>query len=245
MKAVQVVAPGEAIFIDVPAPELQPGHAIVRPLKLSLCGSDIRMLHYAPPESYPFPPGTTGHEMVGVVEQADDPGGAIQPGQLTLTLAPGHRAMCEYYLAAFEHVLPLPEGQPLEHLLQAQQLGTVLYACKRLPNLLGKDVAVIGQGSAGLWFDYQLRRMGARRVIAIDLEPYRLDVATSFGATDTLYNGSTDPVQAIEQMTQGKMVDLVVEAAGEIDCRCRAGDGSIENRSRRRVKLSNGTPRRL
>ena len=217
MRAVQVVAPGEAIFVDVPAPELQAEHAIIRPLKLSLCGSDIRMLYHSAPECYPFPPGTTGHEMVGVVEEVDDPQGRIRPGDLTLTLAPGHRAMCEYYLAPLEHVLPLSSGRPLEHLLQAQQLGTVLYACQRLPNIIGKDVAVIGQGSAGLWFNFQLRRMGARRVIAIDLEEHRLQAAASFGATDTLHSLGSDPIEGVQEMTKGKMVDLVVEAAGEVE----------------------------
>ncbi len=217
MKAVQVVERGKAVFVDVPKPKLSPGHAVVRPMKLSLCGSDVRMLHYAAEESYPFPPGTTGHEMVGVVEQIDDPTGAIKPGDLTLTLAPGHRAMSEYYLAPLEHVLPLPEGKPLDHLLQAQQLGTVIYACQRLPNVIGKTVAVIGQGSAGLWFDFQLRRMGAKRVIAIDLEEFRLSPAKSFGATHTVHNGSLEPLVAIQEINDGELVDLVIEAAGEVD----------------------------
>lgn len=217
MKAVQVVSPGKAEFVNVSAPEPKPGCAIVRPLKLSLCGSDIRMLCYAAPEAYPFPPGTTGHEMVGRIEEVDPPKGRMRPGDLVLVLAPGHTAMCEYFQAPLEHVLPLPAGLPLDHLLQAQQLGTVLYACRRLPNLIGKDVAVIGQGSAGLWFDFQLRRMGARRVIGIDLESNRLDIAGSFGATDTIHKVSSNALEALTEMTEGKLVDLVVEAAGELD----------------------------
>jgi threonine dehydrogenase-like Zn-dependent dehydrogenase len=153
--------------------------------------------------------------MVGVVEEVDDPTGQIHPGDLTLTLAPGHGAMCEYFLAPLEHVIPLPTGKPLEHLLQAQQLGTVIYASRRLPNIIGKDVAVIGQGSAGLWFDFQLRRMGARRVMAIDLEPYRLAVADAFGATHTVHNASRDALEAVTELTNGQLADLVVEAAGE------------------------------
>jgi L-iditol 2-dehydrogenase len=112
----------------------------------------------------------------------------------------------------------LPPDKPIEHLLQAQQLGTVIFACKYLPNLIGKDVAVIGQGSAGLWFNYMARRMGAKRVIGIDLQAHRLAVAGRYGATDTLHNadlGIETTTEALAQATDGQLADVVIEAAGE------------------------------
>jgi L-iditol 2-dehydrogenase len=217
MRAVQVMAPGQAEFIQMPRPTLRPGYALVRTRRLSLCGSDIKWLYHHPPEKYPLAPGTTGHEMVGVVEAVDAPDSALKPGDVALTLAPDHRAMAEYYLAPVSDVLVLPPGKPIEHLLQAQQLGTVIYACKWLPNLVGKDVAVIGQGSAGLYFDFMLRRMGARRVIALDVQDFRLKASPLYGATHTVHNAVTDPVQAVADITGGRMVDVVVEAAGEVD----------------------------
>ena len=100
MKAVQVVARGKAGFVDVPVPKLRPGYVLVRTRRLSLCGSDIRMLHYAPQDAYPFPPGTTGHEMVGVVEDIDSLESALQVGDGVLALAPNHQAMAEYFASA-------------------------------------------------------------------------------------------------------------------------------------------------
>lgn len=217
MRAVQVVARGKAEFVEMPKPELKPGHALVRTRQLSLCGSDIRYLHYAPPEAYPYPPGTTGHEMVGVVEAVDAPGSGVKVGDVALTLVTDHRAMAEYYLAPVEHVLVLPPGKPVEQLLQAQQLGTVIYACKFLPNVVGKDVAVIGQGSAGLYFDFMLRRMGARRVIALDLQDFRLKAGQLYGATHTIHNVDLDPATAVANITGGTLADVVIEAAGEIE----------------------------
>jgi len=217
MKAVQVVSRGKIDFIEMPKPEVKPGHVLVRSSLLSLCGSDVYMLHYAAEESYPFPPGTTGHEMVGTVEAVGADVSGIQVGDQVLALAPGHRAMSEYYLAPLEHVIRLPSNRPLEQLLQAQQLGTVIYACKRLPNLIGKNIVVIGQGSAGLWYNFQLRRMGARRVVAIDLEEYRLKLSKQFGATHTIHNAAVDPVEAIRTIFDGELADVVVEAAGEAD----------------------------
>ena len=217
MKAVQVVSRGRAEFVDVAKPDVRPGHVLVRTTRLALCGSDIRMLHYAAESSYPFPPGTTGHEMVGIVEAIDCAASEIQVGDRVLALAPGHCAMAEFYLAPIEHVLPLPGEVPTEHLLQAQQLGTVLFACQRLPHVIGRNVVVIGQGSAGLWFDFQLRRMGARRVIALDLEPCRLARSQSFGATHIIENREVEAAAAIREINDGQLADIVIEAAGEID----------------------------
>jgi threonine dehydrogenase-like Zn-dependent dehydrogenase len=216
MKAVQVVARGKAKFVEAPVPAVKPGHVLVRTRRLSLCGSDIQMLHYAADSAYPFPPGTTGHEMVGFVEELDAPGSSLQVGDAVLALAPGHRAMAEYYLAPVEHVIPLPNGMRLELLLQAQQFGTVLFACQRLPNVIAKTIVVIGQGSAGLFYDYQLRRMGAKQVIAMDIDARRLERSKIFLATHTVHNTTVDPVSAVRQITGGELADIVVEAAGEV-----------------------------
>lgn len=217
MKAAQVVARGKVQFVEVPKPELRPGYALVRTRLLSLCGSDIRMLHYAPDAAYPFPPGTTGHEMVGVVEAIDAPNCGLTVGDQVLALAPTHQAMAEYFLAPIEHVLPLPSARPIEQLLQAQQLGTVLFACQRLPNLIGKTAAIIGQGSAGLFFNHHLRAMGARRVVALDIDPSRLQRSAAFGATHVVQNDGRDAAAAVQQHNDGELVDLVIEAAGEVD----------------------------
>ena len=150
MKSVQVVARGRAEFVEVPKPDIESGHVLIRTSYLSLCGSDIQMLHYAADNAYPFPAGTSGHEMVGTIEAVGDADSKFSVGDRVLSLAPGHGAMCEYYLAPYEHLVPLPDGKSMEVLLQSQQLGTVLYASKRLPNLVGKNVVVVGQGSAGL-----------------------------------------------------------------------------------------------
>jgi threonine dehydrogenase-like Zn-dependent dehydrogenase len=215
MQAMQCIAAGEPRFIETPKPELKPGHALVKTLLVSLCGSDVHMVYYEPAERYPFPPGTSGHEMIGVVEAVDAPGWNLAAGDVALTLAPYHQAMAEYYLAPAEHVLVLPKGKPLDHMLMAQQLGTVIFASQRLPNIIGKRVAVIGLGSAGLFFCAMCRRLGAERVIAMDIMQHRVAVAPGFGATHAFNNATIDPVKAVAELTDGKLADVVIEAAGE------------------------------
>lgn len=215
MRAAQVVAPGKIEFVEIPRPPLQPGHVIVRPRYLSLCGSDVHMVYYSHPHEYPFAVGSSGHEMVGVVEAVDAPGSGIQVGDWALTLSPPQLAMTECFLAPAEHVFVLPPQKAPQLMLQAQQLGTVIYSCKRLPNVLGKTVAVIGQGSAGLYFDFMLRRMGASQVIGIDHKVARVATAKLFGATHTVHNAEIDALTAVAEITNGELADVVVEAAGE------------------------------
>lgn len=239
MKSVQVTGRGRAEIVTQSKPKLKPGYALVRTSHVSLCGSDIRMLYHCDESLYPFPPGTTGHEMVGVVEEVTDASLPFGVGDRVLALAPDHRAMCEYYLAPIDLILPLPNGIPIEVLLQAQQFGTVLYAAKLLPNVIGKSVVVIGQGSAGLWFNFVLRRMGASRVIAVEQDSARLGLCSQFGATHTILNSPVDPrepqradgsgggmhapeakcpaAEQLKEILSGELADIVIEAAGEQD----------------------------
>ncbi len=217
MRAALIPARGQAIVVDAPMPELKPGHALIRTRCLSLCGSDIHMLDYGSPESYPSPVGASGHEMVGIVEAIDAPGSGIKVGDVALVLAPDQYAMAEYYVASVGHIFKLPTRRSEEEYLQAQQLGTVIYASKKLPNIAGKNVAVIGQGSAGLWWTFLLRRMGARRVIAIDLQEHRLAMSPRYGATHTIHNATVDPQSELRKILNGDLPDLVVEAAGELE----------------------------
>jgi L-iditol 2-dehydrogenase len=217
MRAVQCVAPGEVRFVEAPRPELQPGHALIRTLLLALCGSDVHMVYYAPPDEYPFAAGTSGHEMIGMIEAMDAPGSALKLGDVALVLAPPQTAMAEYYLAPVDDVLVLPTGKSLEQLLMSQQLGTVIFALKRLPGLLGKEVAIIGQGSAGLFFDAMCRRLGAEKVIGLDIIGARVAVGSKFGATHTVDNAQEDALKAVKRITGGRLADVVIEAAGEVE----------------------------
>ena len=214
MDALQVVARGKAEFIRTTLPELIEGHAIVQPRHVTLCGSDVWMLSHAPDAAYPFPPGTTGHEVIAEIMELGPGLEGHEVGDFVLAIAPDHRAMAERYLTPQQNLLKLPAGKTREELLMAQQLGTVLYACKQLPSVIGKTVAVVGQGTAGLWFDFVLQRLRAAKVIALDPKSNRLQLAQQYGATDIINIREADPVEQILGINDEKLVDIVVEAAG-------------------------------
>jgi S-(hydroxymethyl)mycothiol dehydrogenase len=78
----------------------------------------------------------------------------------------------------------------------------------------GDSVAVFGCGGVGCAAIAGARLAGARTVIAIDLDQRKLEVARTFGATHTIDASSTDPVEAVRELTEGNGADVCIEAVG-------------------------------
>ncbi len=78
----------------------------------------------------------------------------------------------------------------------------------------GDSVAVFGCGGVGDAAIAGARLAGAAMVIAVDLDPRKLDAAREFGATHVVDASSTDPVEAIRALTDGNGADVVIEAVG-------------------------------
>ncbi|MBU7600046.1 S-(hydroxymethyl)mycothiol dehydrogenase [Streptomyces sp. P38-E01] len=78
----------------------------------------------------------------------------------------------------------------------------------------GDSVAVIGCGGVGDAAVAGARLAGAARIIAVDVDPRKLETARTFGATHTVDATATDPVEAIREATGGFGADVVIEAVG-------------------------------
>ncbi|HET8971313.1 MAG TPA: S-(hydroxymethyl)mycothiol dehydrogenase [Candidatus Nanopelagicales bacterium] len=78
----------------------------------------------------------------------------------------------------------------------------------------GDSVAVIGCGGVGDAAIAGARLAGARKIIAVDIDDRKLAKAKEFGATDTINSRQTDPVKAIQDLTEGNGADVVIEAIG-------------------------------
>ncbi|MCD9624621.1 S-(hydroxymethyl)mycothiol dehydrogenase [Rhabdothermincola salaria] len=90
-------------------------------------------------------------------------------------------------------------------------LGAALFTGEVGP---GDSVAVFGCGGVGDAAVAGARLAGATTVIAVDLDPGKLELARSFGATHTVDASSTDPVEAIRALTDGNGADVCIEAVG-------------------------------
>jgi S-(hydroxymethyl)mycothiol dehydrogenase len=78
----------------------------------------------------------------------------------------------------------------------------------------GDSVAVIGCGGVGNAAIAAAALVGARLVIAVDIDPRKLERAQRFGATHIVDASERDPVEAIRSLTEGNGADVVVEAVG-------------------------------
>ncbi|MGH9307032.1 MAG: S-(hydroxymethyl)mycothiol dehydrogenase [Acidimicrobiales bacterium] len=78
----------------------------------------------------------------------------------------------------------------------------------------GDAVAVFGCGGVGCAAIAGARLAGASRIIAVDLDPGKLALASEFGATDLVDASATDPVEAIRGLTGGFGADVCIEAVG-------------------------------
>ena len=79
-------------------------------------------------------------------------------------------------------------------------------------------VAVIGAGPTGLCTMMCARLYTPARIIAIDTDEYRLNLAKEKGLADiTLVPGGDDPEKVIKELTDGRGADTVFEVAGGAD----------------------------
>ena len=203
---------------EIAAPEPKPGMVLVRTQLASICGSDLHIVYMGwNAREFPLPAGHPGHEAVG--EVVDGGGSEFATGEIVLTVPNiwKSRAFAGYQLIEPQYLLRLPSTAPLSHLLVAQQLGTVVYGCRRLPSLVGQTAVVIGQGSVGLFHDYMLRRLGVHRIIAIEPVPERLAAGRDFGVDEAIAVTGYQATEGVLDLTEGQGADVVIEAVGSVD----------------------------
>jgi S-(hydroxymethyl)mycothiol dehydrogenase len=78
----------------------------------------------------------------------------------------------------------------------------------------GDSVAVFGCGGVGNAAIAGAKLAGAHTIVAVDLDPRKLELAKTFGATHTVNASEGDPVEGIRAATGGFGADVVIEAVG-------------------------------
>ncbi|MFD1717516.1 zinc-binding dehydrogenase [Georgenia deserti] len=221
MRAAYLAAPGRVEVDDVPDPAADaPGDLVVRMELASVCGSDVHTVFdgFHEPDALGRP-GYPGHEGIGTVVESR--ARAVPVGTRVLTVPVPAEAGCfaQYQRLPAGQVVPLPDGASVERLLLAQQYGTTLFAMRLFwpdggATRPAGTAAILGAGSAGLFFVQLARRAGFAQVLVADPDPYRLGVARELGATTTVRPGRESLVEAVLDVTGGTGADLVIEAAG-------------------------------
>lgn len=234
MRAALYLERGRIVCEQAPVPALSDGEVLVRTELAAICGSDLHVVYDDMASMvHPCPHGYPGHEGLGEVVESRSP--QFKPGARVLTCPSVEYSRCfaDYQvLPANEcHALPEYKGS-MEHLLMAQQLGTTIFALRQMPtDVVGKTVMVMGQGSAGNFLAYNLKRAGAAKVIVSDKTDARLAASKVFGADVALKADHAAVKQAVMEHTDGRGVDYLVDAVGHADAFLQAVDLVRENGS--------------
>lgn len=219
----------ELVELDIPSPG--DGEVLVRVLKCGICGSDLHTWHGK--WNNPRP----GHEFCGIVEECGDQVESLKPGDRVTAECFGHCGACkwcrqgDYNLCenkvdvfrpagAFaekivhraESVFKVPDSLTVAQAVLVEPLAVSFRAVSREREIEEANIVVIGGGTIGLLCAAVARAHGARRVFSIAKYDHQAEMADRMGATDVLRLGQDDPRQRIEEITEGRGADLVVDA---------------------------------
>ncbi|MCR9200130.1 MAG: zinc-binding dehydrogenase [Planctomycetaceae bacterium] len=191
------------------------GQIVFQPELTCLCGSDLPFFDgefEGHDISYPQEPGMSLHEMVGTV--VDTNGSRWVQGTRVLAVPVGQQGLFERYVLSEDRAIALDPRLDDPIALMAQPFGTVVWALKKLPNMIDRDVAVLGLGPIGQMFVAGLRNMGARRIIGIDPIADRCQLARQMGATDVVAITGLEATDQVRDLLGGELPEIVVEAVG-------------------------------
>jgi L-iditol 2-dehydrogenase len=125
-----------------------------------------------------------------------------------------HGAFAEY-VAVPQHILyRLSDSVSFRHAAVVEPLAVAMHAVRITPVSLGDTAVVVGAGPIGLLLVQTLRAAGCSRIIVVDLDRKRLDLARSMGAENCLVSKETDVPAEVMRLTGGRGADVAFEAVG-------------------------------
>ncbi|MGD9860989.1 MAG: zinc-dependent alcohol dehydrogenase family protein, partial [Marinobacterium sp.] len=243
MKAVVYHGPSKKSLDTVPMPKVQkPTDAVVRIVKTTICGTDLHILKGDVPAVTEGRilghEGVGIIESVGDAVSNFKPGDRVliscitscgkceyckqqmyshceDGGWILGHLIDGTQAEYVRIPHADNSLYPIPEGADDEALVMlsdilptGHEIGVLYGAVKP-----GDTVAIVGAGPVGMGALLTAQFYSPAKIIMVDLDDGRLEMAKTFGATDLINSGSGDTVAQIMAHTKDG-VDVAIEAVG-------------------------------
>lgn len=234
----QMTAPGTIEFNEVDVPVIRPEEVLVKIKRIGVCGSDIHVFHGKHPYvSYPL---TQGHEVSGEIVAVGDYVEQLHVGQ-KVTIEPqvycgtcypcthGKYNLCEnlkvmgfqtigtaseYFAVDAAKITPFPDSMSFDEGAMLEPLAVTIHACKRVGDMTGKKVVVLGAGPIGILLCQTLKAFGAAQVMMTDISDYRLELAQTCGA-DHVYNTKhIDFGNAVLEAFGPDKADIIYDCAG-------------------------------
>lgn len=127
-------------------------------------------------------------------------------------LWPDDGALQEYMIVSARSCFPVPDHLSDAAVALLEPLGVAVHAVDLGKLKVARSVAILGCGPIGLMILKLARMSGADPIYAFDLHPWRVEKAKAWGATEA-FTLDSDPVARIHELTHGRGVDVVFEAA--------------------------------
>lgn len=227
---------------EVPMPNPGAGELRLKVKLAGVCGTDMHIYHWAPRMARRMVlPRILGHEVCGIVEAVGEGVSGFALGdQVSLeshiscgqcrpcmmdqrhlcadTKYPGidrDGGFADYVVVPASIAWKNPPGFSAERSAMMEPFGIAVHACHEGTGVSGQTVVVNGCGPIGLMAVGVAKALGARKVIACDLNPLRLASAERMGA-DVLVNPGKggDLVKEARAQTRGEGVDVAMEFSG-------------------------------
>lgn len=241
MKAAVMYGPNDIRVESVEKPACPKDGLILKIMAVGLCGSDIRNLTSDSRKgNYPFIYGheiVGVVDEVGAEETKYQTGDRLFlfPGTYCMECEEcisGHSENCsnkeiaslagtggfaQYVAVKGEKIrrggiYEIPEDVSFEAASLGEPLTSV-FACLENVKVEYPDVLVIiGAGPIGCFMAQLAKIRGAQKVIMIDLNDTRLEMAKQFGVDETVNSSVEDPIEAVKRLTNGKGADKVISA---------------------------------
>lgn len=238
MKALNLYGARDIRFEDTKNPVIENDNEIIVKVKVAgICGSDGH--RYA--QLGPYIEGMTwGHEFSGIVEEIGKNVKNVKVGdrvavcpalycgecesckkgefarceKLKVIGAKDPGAFAEYVKVPAENAILIPDEVSFEAASMVEPACVSLHGLYKTGLEPGDDVAVIGCGTIGLLAIQWAKVFGAKRIIALDIDDKKLELAKQLGATDIINSMGVEPCEELEKITNGRRADVVVESAG-------------------------------
>ena len=142
----------------------------------------------------------------------------LSDNRMVLGVSPGeyrrHGAFAEY-VAIPQHILyRIPDNVTFNQAAMVEPAAVALHSVELTPISIDDTAVVVGAGMVGLFVIQSLRAAGCGKVIAVDLDRDRLELAKSLGADLAFQPDELEKNNAVKDITNGRGADIAFEVVG-------------------------------
>ncbi len=245
MKAIAKVASQKGVeMIEKPMPEMGINDVLIKIKKTAICGTDVHIYEWNEwAQSTIVPPMTIGHEYVGEIVDIGSNVSNVKIGDRVSGeghIVCGHCRNCRAGLrhlcretkgvgvnrdGAFAEYLVIPaanvwhcEPGISDDLYSIfDPFGNATHTALSF-NMVGEDVLITGAGPIGCMAAAISKYVGARNVVVVDINEYRLELARKLGATRTVNSKSENLADVMKSLGMVEGFDVGLEMSGASVC---------------------------